>query len=141
MKVTSTSSASGAGKAGGAKAAADGFRIDMGVDGLAPKAAASGVVGPAGVSGIGALMALQGVAGPEARSRALRKGRRILDALDRLQLALLGDGPTPGHLGLLNRALAEQRDPSGDADLDETLGWAEVRAAVEAAKLERVAAA
>lgn len=86
-------------------------------------------------------MALQGVGGPEARSRALRKGRRLLDALDRLQLALLGDGPTLGHLGLLNRAIAEHRDPSGDAELDETLNWAEVRAAVEAAKLERAAEA
>jgi uncharacterized SAM-dependent methyltransferase len=47
-------------------------------------------------------MALQGIGGPEARARALRKGRRLLDALDRLQLAMLGDGPTGRHLNLLN---------------------------------------
>ena len=141
MKVTSTSSASGAGKSGGAKAAADGFRIDMGPEGVAARPSVSGLSGAAGVSGLSALMALQGVGGPEARARALRKGRRILDALDRLQLALLGDGPTQGHLGLLNRAIADNRDPSGDPELDETLNWAEVRAAVEAAKLERAAAA
>jgi hypothetical protein len=141
MKVSSTSSASGAGKSGGAKAAADGFRLDMGAEGVAPKTSVSGVSGAAGVSGISALMALQGVGGPEARAKALRKGRRILDALDRLQLALLGDGPTKGHLGLLNRAIADNRDPSGDPELDETLNWAEVRAAVEAAKLERAVAA
>jgi hypothetical protein len=140
MKVTSTSSASGAGKSGGAKAAADGFHIDMGPEGVAPKSSVSGVGGAAGVSGISTLMALQGIGGPEARARALRKGRRILDALDRLQVALLGDGPTKGHLGLLQRAIAENRDPSGDPELDETLNWAEVRAAVEAAKLERSAA-
>ena len=140
MKVTSTSSASSAGKSGGAKGAADGFRINMAPEGLAPKSSVSGVSGAAGVSGVNALMALQGVGGPEARARALRKGRRILDALDHLQLALLGEGPTRGHLGLLNRAIAENRDPSGDPDLDETLNWAEVRAAVEAAKLERATA-
>jgi hypothetical protein len=139
MKVSSTSSASGAAKSGGAKAAADGFRIDMGAEGVAPKTSIAGVGGAAGVSGVSALMALQGVGGPEARARALRKGRRILDALDRLQLALLGDGPTKGHLGLLTRAIAENRDPSGDQELDDTLNWAEVRAAVEAAKLERAA--
>jgi hypothetical protein len=141
MKVSSTSSASGAGKSGGAKAAADGFRLDMGAEGVAAKASVSGVGGAAGVSGVSALMALQGVGGPEARAKALRKGRRLLDALDRLQLALLGDGPTRGNLGLLQQAIAEQRDPSGDAELDATLNWAEVRAAVEAAKLERQAAA
>ncbi len=141
MKVTSTSSASGAGKSGGAKAAADGFRIDIGPESVAARTSVSGLSGAAGVSGVSALMALQGVGGPEARARALRKGRRILDALDRLQLALLGEGPTQGHLGLLNRAIADNRDPSGDPDLDETLNWAEVRAAVEAAKLERATAA
>jgi hypothetical protein len=82
-------------------------------------------------------MALQGVGGFEGRARALRKGRRLLDALDRLQVALLSEGPTRAHLGMLQRALAEQRDATDDPELDETLQWAEVRAAVEAAKLER----
>ena len=50
---------------------------------------------------------------------------------------MLGDGPTGRHLNLLNNALADQRDPSGDFGLDDTLNWAEVRVAVEAAKLER----
>ena len=34
-------------------------------------------------------------------------------------------------------ALAEQREATGDFGLDDTLNWAEVRVAVEAAKLER----
>ncbi|MBI1361628.1 MAG: flagellar assembly regulator FliX [Alphaproteobacteria bacterium] len=138
MKVSSTSSASGAGKSAGPKGAAGGFRIDAGPGEVTARPAVGGVGAAGGVSGVGALMALQGIeGGPEARSRALRKGRRLLDALDRLQLALLGDGPTKGHLGLLKRAIAEHRDASGDPELDETLNWAEVRAAVEAAKLER----
>ena len=85
------------------------------------------------------LFALQGVGGLEARDRALRKGRRLLDALDRLQLAMLGEGPSQRHLTLLQGALSEQRDATGDIGLDDTLNWAEVRVAVEAAKLEREA--
>jgi hypothetical protein len=105
--------------------------------GVAPRAAVAGAAAASGVSGVSTLLALQGVGGPEARARALRKGRRILDALDRLQLAMLGEGPTGRHLHLLQGALAEQREASGDFELDDTLNWAEVRAAVEAAKLEK----
>ena len=141
MKVGSTSGPSATAANGGTRAAADGFRLLIPDGGVAPRAAVSGMTAAAGVSGVSALLALQGVGGPEARARALRKGRRILDALDRLQLAILGDGPTRGHLRLLNNALAEQRDASGDPGLDDTLNWAEVRAAVEAAKLEKAAQA
>ena len=137
MKVSSTSSTTATAGSSGPRPTAEGFGDLLNVGGTAPRAAASGVSGAAGVSGISALLALQGIGGPEARARALRKGRRLLDALDRLQLAMLGDGPTQRHLQLLNNALSEQRDPSGDFGLDETLNWAEVRAAVEAAKLER----
>ena len=137
MKVNSTASTSAAGSSSGAKPAAEGFGELLNAAGAAPRAAASAVSGAAGVYGISTLMTLQGIGGPEARARALRKGRRLLDALDRLQLAMLGDGPTRRHLNLLTTALADQRDPSGDFGLDETLNWAEVRAAVEAAKLER----
>lgn len=137
MKVSSTSSTSAAGSGSAPKAAAEGFGELLNLGGATPRAAASAVSGAAGVTGVSALLALQGIGGPEARARALRKGRRLLDALDRLQLALLGDGPGHRHLALLNNALADQREASGDAGLDETLAWAEVRAAVEAAKLER----
>lgn len=141
MKVTSTSTTSSTSASGGPRPAAEGFGDLLNVSGAAPKAAASGVSGAAGVASLSALMALQGVGGPEARARALRKGRRLLDALDRLQVALLGDGPTQRHLSLLKGALSEQRDATGDFGLDDTLNWAEVRVAVEAAKLERAAEA
>ena len=139
MKVSSASATSSSASSGGAKPAAEGFRLLIPDGGVAPRAAVAGTAAASGVSGVSALFALQGVGGPEARARALRKGRRILDALDRLQLAILGDGPTKRHLALLNGALAEQREASGDIQLDDTLNWAEVRAAVEAAKLERAA--
>lgn len=137
MKVNSTSSTSASAPSSGAKPAAEGFGELLGAGAATPRAATSAVSGAAGVSSVSVLMALQGIGGPEARARALRKGRRLLDALDRLQVAMLGDGPTRRHLNLLQNALSEQRDPSGDFGLDETLNWAEVRAAVEAAKLER----
>ncbi len=137
MKVSSTSSTSASAGSSGAKPAADGFSRLLAADGAAPRGPAATVSAAAGVAGISALMALQGVGGPEARARALRKGRRLLDALDRLQLAMLGEGPSQRHLALLKGALSEERQATGDIGLDDTLNWAEVRAAVEAAKLER----
>lgn len=138
MKVDSKSSVAGpAGSSSASKATGEGFRLPTIEGGPAPRASVSGVAGAAGVSGVSALLALQGLVSPEARAKALRKGRRLLDALDRLQLALLGQGPTTRHLALLNGALAEQREASGDPGLDDVLNWAEIRAAVEAAKLER----
>lgn len=137
MKVSSTSSTGSSSGSGGAKPAAEGFRLPSFDGGVAPRGPVAGAGAAAGLSGVSALMALQGVAGPEGRARALRKGRRILDALDRLQLAVLGEGPTQRHLNLLKGALAEHREMTGDQGLDDTLNWAEVRAAVEAAKLER----
>lgn len=136
MKVTSTSSTGSTAGSGGAKPAAEGFSLGMG--GVGGPSRASGVAGTAGVAGVSSLLALQGLGGPEeAKQRALRKGRRLLDALDRLQVAMLDGGPKASHVGLLSRALAEQRDPSGDQGLDDVLNWAEVRAAVEVAKLQR----
>jgi hypothetical protein len=137
MKVSSTSAPVTAAGSGPAKPVADGFRRLLPEGGVAARASAAGVAAAGGVSGVSTLLALQGVGGPEARARALRKGRRLLDALDRLQLAMLGQGPTRRHLQLLTGALAEQREASGDFELDDTLNWAEVRAAVEAAKLEK----
>jgi hypothetical protein len=137
MKVSATSAPSAAAGSGAAKPAADGFRLLLPEGGVAPRAAVAGVAGASGVAAVSTLLALQGVGGPEARAKALRKGRRLLDALDRLQLAMLGDGPTSRHLHLLNGALSEEREASGDFHLDETLNWAEVRVAVEAAKLEK----
>ena len=74
----------------------------------APAAAATPATG--GVASLGAvdsIMALQGVdAFGERRQRALRKGRRMLDALDRLQIAVLDQNSSSAHLGLLQRAPA-----------------------------------
>lgn len=140
MKVTSSSPTSQTSGSSSARGSGEGFRIDGGAGGVAQRASVSGASAATALSGVDALLALQGWGGgPEARARALRKGRRILDALDRLQVALLGEGPTKAHLSLLSRAMGDQRDPTGDRELDDTLNWAEVRAAVEMAKLEKAA--
>ncbi|MBB34583.1 MAG: flagellar assembly regulator FliX [Hirschia sp.] len=94
--------------------------------------------GAATLGAVDAVMALQGVNSlGERRARSLRKGRRILDALDRLSLSMLDGNTSSGHLTLLKRAINETRDESGDAGLDDALSHIEVRAAVEIAKLER----
>ncbi len=105
------------------------------VEQAAPNAAAGGV---AGVGGIDSIMALQGLDNStEKRNKALRKGRRMMDALDRLQISVLDGSTTTAHLGLLQRALGELREESGDDGLDNALSHIEVRTAVEIAKLER----
>jgi hypothetical protein len=71
--------------------------VDLGHGGGSNVKAASSALGAGSIGGVSALMALRGVGGAEARSRALRKGRRLLDALDRLQVALLSEGPTRAH--------------------------------------------
>ncbi len=137
MKVNASSATSGSRKSKAGKSSGDGFKLpgqSAETSAPAPMAAASSM---SAIAGVDAILALQGGGGEEARKRAVRKGRRLLDALDRLQVAILGEGPTTAHLSLLQRALSEQREMSGDRELDETLNWAEVRAAVEAAKLEK----
>lgn len=135
MKVTTSSSTSSTKRTSGAKKASAGFSKLIPDNGPINVAAPQGVSNVTEVAAVDGLLALQ--ADGDGKSRALRKGRRMLEALDRLQIALLGDGPTQSNLGLLKRALAEERMNSGDKGLDETLSWAEVRVAVEAAKLER----
>jgi hypothetical protein len=81
------------------------------------------------VSGIDALIALQGVEDPlERRRRAVKHGRRALDALDQLKL----DEPTA--LLRLKAVAADLKDGSGDEKLDQVLGEIELRVAVELAK-------
>jgi hypothetical protein len=106
-------------------------------------AAPARAAGAAPVSSMDALLALQEVEGPlERRRRAVRRGGRLLDALDEVKLALL-DGETAGPaLQRLATAVREQRVGSFDPGLDGVLDEIETRAAVELAKAEmsRIAA-
>ena len=94
--------------------------------------------GSGAIGAVSAVMALQGVnSDAENRARALRKGRRLLDALERLRLSQLDQVVNESHLQNLRRAMEERLEESGDNGLDDAIKHIEVRAAVEIAKLEQ----
>jgi hypothetical protein len=87
------------------------------------------------LGGIDALIALQGIEDPvERRRRAVKHGRRALDALDELKLGLLSGTLEPATLLQLKAIAADLKDGSGDEKLDQVLGDIDLRVAVELAK-------
>jgi hypothetical protein len=73
------------------------------------------------VGGIDALIALQGIEDPvERRRRAVKHGRRALDALDERKLGLLSGTLEPAALLRLKAVAADLKDGSGDAKLDQS---------------------
>ncbi len=87
------------------------------------------------VGGIDALIALQGIEDPvERRRRAVKHGRRALDALDELKLGLLAGSLDRATLLRLQAAAADLKEGSGDDGLDRVLGEIDLRVAVELAK-------
>src|ERR1700689_5654001 len=87
------------------------------------------------LGGIDALIALQGIEDPvERRRRAVKHGRRALDALDELKLGLLSGTLEPAALLRLKAVAAHLQDGSGDEKLDQVLSEIELRGAVELAK-------
>jgi hypothetical protein len=87
------------------------------------------------VGGIDALIALQGVDEPgERRRRAVKYGRRALDALDEVKLGILSGTLDHGILLRLKSIAGELQDGSGDEKLDHVLAEIDLRVAVELAK-------
>jgi len=87
------------------------------------------------LGGIDALIALQGIEEPvERRRRAVKHGRRALDALDELKLGLLAGSLDQGTLLRLKAVAGDLRDGSGDQKLDQVLAEIDLRVAVELAK-------
>jgi hypothetical protein len=87
------------------------------------------------VGGIDALIALQGVEDPvERRRRAVKHGRRALDALDELKLGLLAGTLDQAAMLRLKSVTADLRDGSGDENLDRVLAEIGLRVEVELAK-------
>jgi hypothetical protein len=90
------------------------------------------------LSGLDAMLALQSVDDAlTKRRRALRRGRALLDDLDKLKLSLLEGRASAADAARLAGLVADQRDRVEDPVLDAILGEIDVRAAVELAKLER----
>jgi hypothetical protein len=87
------------------------------------------------LGGIDALIALQGIEEPaERRRRAVKHGRRALDALDELKIGLLSGGIDQGTLLRLKSVAGDLKDSSGDDRLDGVLAEIDLRVAVELAK-------
>ena len=87
------------------------------------------------LGGIDALIALQGIEDPtERRRRAVKHGRRALDALDELKLGLLSGSLDQGTLLRLKAVAGDLKDSSGDDRLDQVLREIDLRVAVELAK-------
>jgi hypothetical protein len=66
--------------------------------------------------------------------RAVKHGRRALDALDELKLALLSGTLETSALLRLKTVATDLKEGSGDEKLDQVLGEIELRVAVELAK-------
>jgi len=87
------------------------------------------------MAGLDAILALQAVEDRGGgRRQSLRRGRRVLDQLDEIKVALL-EGRVP--VELLDRLVASigTRIDSGDRELEAVMDEIELRARVELAKL------
>jgi hypothetical protein len=130
-RVVGPRQTSGAGKAGGS---GTGFSLSLGES--LPDAA-SARAAPA-VSSLDAMLALQGAGdATERRRRQVRRGRRLLDALDELKLSFL-DGQSPDRiLADLAELARSGREATDDPGLESVLAEIELRVAVELAKRGR----
>ena len=82
-------------------------------------------------------MALQSAEDPlEKRRRVERRGRQLLDGLDRLKLDLLEGGDPRATLERLKAVLESERENSGELELESLIDQIELRVEVELAKLE-----
>jgi Class II flagellar assembly regulator len=87
------------------------------------------------VSTVDALIALQGVEdSTERKKRAVVRGRKALDVLDALKLAVLDGSVEPSTLARLKVAAEGLNEETGDPGLDTVLGEIDLRVAVELAK-------
>jgi hypothetical protein len=101
----------------------------------APRAA-SAAAAPRSVGGIDALLALQGLEdAAERRRRGVGRGRRALDALDDLKLALLSGKLDRHAVARLKVVTGELGESTGDPGLDTVLAEIALRAEVELAKI------
>jgi hypothetical protein len=91
---------------------------------------------PKQTANIDALLAMQGIEEEltEKRKRSVTRGRRALDVLDELKLALLSGKLDANMANRLRDAAAGLKQSSGDPGLDSVLSQIELRVEVELAK-------
>ena len=139
MKVNGTRGAPTSGAAAGPRpSTAHGFQVKTDAAGHADASGqAARDAGVGAVCSMDAQLALQEADGPmERRRRAVGRGGRILDMLEKIKLALLDGSGVSADLDRLARAVREDRIATGEEGLDEVLNEIETRAAVEMAKAE-----
>ena len=93
-------------------------------------------VAPKATTGIDALLALQGIEDDpvERRKRSVQRGKRALDVLDDLKIALLSGNFDGSTVSRLREASVNLKSSSGDPGLDAVLSEIELRVEVELAK-------
>jgi hypothetical protein len=137
MKVqgpSSTQAAQNARRAGGV--VAPGFVLPS--EDLGGSAAVERTAPPSNLTNISALLALQTEDDiTERRRRATRRSNTLLDQLDGIRLAILGQGVSREQVAALSDTLRQYRDDVDDPSLRAILDDVELRAEVELAKLER----
>lgn len=124
---------SGSARKAGSASAAPGFApaVDAPARTSAPSAVSS-------VTPLNAIIALQAEdPGAQRRARQARRGREVLDALERLESGLLV-GRAPAGLRAELESLQSATAPTGDEGLDEILREIDTRLVVELAKLDRM---
>lgn len=135
VRPTKTTLKTGKSRAGGASAFKDAL-ADAAAATVAPTSAPV-----TGVEAVDALLAIQevdpGQAKDDRRSRAHRRGERLLDQLDEIRLGLLSGGVSAGRLNDIAALVAEKRGSGDDPALDQVLDEIELRVKVELAKLGR----
>ena len=91
---------------------------------------------PKQTANIDALLAMQGIEEEltEKRKRSVTRGKRALDVLDELKLALLSGKLDANMANRLRDAAAGLKQSSGDPGLDAVLSEIELRVEVELAK-------
>mgnify|MGYP001544807512 CR=1 FL=1 len=105
----------------------------------APVNTASTIGGMSGVGSVDALMALQAVEDPiEKRRKAERRGRQMLDGLDRLKVDLLEGRAPVSTLEKLKQSLSTEREETNDPRLESVIDQIELRVEVELAKASRL---
>jgi Class II flagellar assembly regulator len=132
MRITGTNGAALATAPVSARRAAGGT-FSLGEQEAPRNAAASS--GLRAISTVDALIALQGVEDPaERKKRAVGKGRRALDVLDKLKLSLIDGSVDRSTLARLKVAAEGLTEGTGDPGLDTVMSEIDLRVAVELAK-------
>src|ERR1700727_2512923 len=91
---------------------------------------------PNAATGLDALLAMQGIEEDptERRKRSVQRGKRALDVLDDLKIALLSGNFDASTVSRLREASVNLKSSSGDPGLDAVLSEIELRVEVELAK-------